>query len=134
VKFAGAVGSSTLVVPNVVREYQTQVPLTEDSVRAASSALIVRANRSVKQLLTAIHGAEDGAIDGARVAAASVGIVAARSSTCRQPAEHPCGPQTGGRAVLPRRFRSSALRACGASRLAIGLESPCGTRPTTSSR
>jgi hypothetical protein len=30
VKFAGAVGSSTVVVPNVVREHHTQVPLTED--------------------------------------------------------------------------------------------------------
>jgi hypothetical protein len=44
------------------------------------------------RLLTATHGAEDGAIDGAHVAAASVGIVA----RARQCAEHPCGPQTGG--------------------------------------
>ena len=29
-KFAGAVGSSAVVVPNVVREYHTQVPLAED--------------------------------------------------------------------------------------------------------
>ena len=29
-KFAGAVRSSTVVVPNVVREHQTQVPLTKD--------------------------------------------------------------------------------------------------------
>jgi hypothetical protein len=64
-------------------------------------------------VLTAIHGADDGAIDGAHVAAASVGIVAARSSTCRQPAEHPCGPQMGGRAMLPRHFRSSARLRCG---------------------
>lgn len=44
------------------------------------------------RLLTATHSAEDGAIDGAHVAAASVGIVA----RARQCAEHPCGPQTGG--------------------------------------
>ncbi len=36
-------------------------------------------------------------------------------------AEHPPDPQTGGQAVLPRRFRSSALRACGAGRLANGI-------------
>jgi len=72
-------------------------------------------------LLAAIHGADDGAIDGAHDATAVIGAVAACSSTCRKQPSTPPVLQTGGQAVLPRRFRSSALRACGAGRLATGI-------------
>ncbi|MGH4008592.1 MAG: hypothetical protein ACRDTH_10640 [Pseudonocardiaceae bacterium] len=63
----------------------------------------------------AVLGADDDAHD----ATAFVGTVAGSSSTCR--ADHRPGRQTAGQEVLPRRFRSSALRACGAGLLAIGL-------------
>jgi hypothetical protein len=54
VKFAGAVGSSTVVVPNVVREHHTQVPLTED--QHAVGEFGFDANRSVKQFARGQRG------------------------------------------------------------------------------
>ena len=60
-------------------------------------------------MLTAIHGADDGAIDDAHDATAFVGTMAVSLVDVPQAAEHPPVPQMGGQAVLPRRFRSSAL-------------------------
>ena len=79
------------------------------------------AKKAEPELLTAIHGANDGAIDAAHDATAVVGAVAACSSPCRKQPSAPPVLQTGGQTVLPRRFRSSALRACGAGRLATGI-------------
>jgi hypothetical protein len=75
--------------------------------------------RPGKHLLTAIHGAHDDAIDGAHVAVVFVGIVAARSSTCRKPAEYPCSPQ---RAAGQCCRAASAPRGC-APVVRVGLPS-----------
>ena len=48
-KVAGAVRSSTVVVPKVLCEHHMQVAMMKISTRSVSSALRVRTNRSAKQ-------------------------------------------------------------------------------------
>lgn len=55
-KFAGTVRPSTVVMANVLREHQTQVPLPKINIRSVSSARRVRTNRSAKQFARGQRG------------------------------------------------------------------------------
>ena len=70
------------------------------------------------RVLTAVEGDDEGVIDDADGSAGFVGIGAVSTSTWRNPSERGRPRRWSFRAVPPRRFRSSALRASGAARLA----------------
>ena len=55
-KVAGAVESSPVVTPNVLREYHTQVPLVEDQHAIGEFGSEVRTNRSAKQFARGQRG------------------------------------------------------------------------------
>jgi hypothetical protein len=67
-------------------------------------------------VLTAIHGADDGAIDDAHDATAIVSTVAARSSTCRkQPSTHPSCRRRPDSAATPLPLLGAARLWCGSA-------------------
>jgi hypothetical protein len=71
-------------------------------------------------LLTATHGADDGAIDGAHVAVVFVGIVVARSSTCRNPPiTREVRRRMPGSAAAPLPLLDAARLRCGSACLRI---------------